>query len=564
MIYIIDSLSTPTAILSGLIVLFVLFLTIYHALLKKNNRKTLIWRVLCFVPLIACIVHSIVFNFGKQEIISLSYFATMYIVAILIAVWQIFCNKKILYRISVCVIIICSLVSYVYIPAGAMLPSNLHCYTYSSWTDSFISTVRAMEREYPLSDWKGIDYDALIEEFVPRVQEAEKSSDTTALGIVLNDYCNRFYDGHISLVPANSEIATNVNNILLGNDYGLSLITTDIGDVVAVQIEPDSEAELSGIHTGTKVTKWNGVPINEAKLSFDLPIKPPVAENEEPTRTMLLAGKGGDTAQVTFITDSGEEKTVTLNRIGDYMTRYTEAYSKFCNISADNENFSYKMISDTCGYLQINSESLKTFQVIYAVFTGHAPFIETQTNKILEELKSQGMTELIIDIRNNTGGHPEVSAAVASLFSKEDSVYSYDYSKDNSNAAKLHIKGNGKWADLPTVVLVNQNTISSGDGLADMLSSLPNVTLMGLTPSNCSYQSIGGTSYLAQGYFAITYPVYYCTDPDGTPKIDTDTSRVSRIPLEVEIPLDLNAVETIYASKQQDYELNFAMKWLKD
>lgn len=551
-------LKTPSALLALSIVLHCAFLWITHG--RINN---VLWRGLCFLPLLLCIIHAVAYNFGKQWIISLKWFWPMYLAALLMVLWQFTASSIVLRRITAGAILVLSIFDLMYIPESICL----HTYTTNSWTDSFVKAVQTIEKEYPLSDWKGIDYDALLEEFVPRVQEAERKQDVTELGIVLNDFTNRFYDGHVSLQPANSEIAIHVNNQLMGNDYGLSLISLDNGNVVAVCVEPDGEAAKQGIHVGTVITHWNDVPVQEAKDSYMLPIRPPVAENEEPTRTMLLAGQGDETVSVTFIDDDGQQKTVTLHRMGEYMTRFGKAYGQFAHQVEKDENFSYKMITDTCGYLRIHSEEINSFEQIYAAFAGKAPFIEKRVDKILEELQAQGMQMLIIDIRNNTGGDPKVSAAVASLFTED--TYTYAWSTlycttdgETPRGEPLIVYGNGKWKALPVVLLVNQNTVSAGDAMADMLSRLPNVTLMGMTPSNGSYQTTGGLVFLAEGYFAIYYPVWLDANQAGNPIIDTDTTRQTRIPLEVEIPLDEAAIETIYAEDEQDYELEYALQWL--
>ena len=119
----------------------------------------------------------------------------MYLAALLMVLWQFTGSRIVLYRIVAGAILVLSIFDLMYIPE----PIYLHTYTTNSWTDSFVKAVHNIEKEYPISDWKGIDYDALLEEFVPRVQEAERKQDVTELGIVLNDFTNRFYDGHVSL-----------------------------------------------------------------------------------------------------------------------------------------------------------------------------------------------------------------------------------------------------------------------------------------------------------------------------------------------------------------------------
>lgn len=554
------SLMTPSALLALAMVLLCVFLMVFH---KKIN--TTLWRVLCVVPLLLCVIHGLCYNFGKSWIYTLLLFGPMYLTALLMGLWQFTEGRVILCRVAAGVVLLASIINFVYIPTSSPTKTHLHCYTYQSWTDSFIKTVRTMEEEYPLSDWKGIDYDALLEEFVPRIQAAEREQDKVALGVALYDFSNRFYDGHIYLNLVDVNLAAEINNQLIGNDYGLSLISLDTGEVVAVAVEPGSAAETGGIHAGTVVTHWNGVAVQEAKYSFALPIRPPVAENEEPKRTMLLAGQGGETVTVTFLADDGQSKTVQLNRIGDYTARWNEAFNKFCHYEQE-KNFSYKMISDSCGYLHIKDEGLNALETAYAWITGQAPFITKRVDSILTELQAQGMQTLIIDIRNNTGGHPQVSAAVASLFMSDTATYTWEPadSKQGGSKASLVVTGNGKWKDLPVVVLVNQKTVSSGDLLAQMLADCDNVTLMGMNPSNGSCQTTGGICFLADGHFAIYYPTWLDLDANGQPLIDTDASRETRIPLDVKIPVDAAMIQAIFVDGGRDYELGFALQWLEN
>lgn len=561
---ILTHLITPSTLLALVIVLLFVALII-----TRGKIHMVLWRGLCFVPLLLCTIHLVYYNCGKQWVTGLIWFGPMYLLALLMVLWQFTGSRTNLYRIASVTILVLSICNLVYIPAGARLPNCLHTYTTHSWTDSFVKTVRTIEKEYPISDWKGMDYDVLLEEFVPQVQEAERKQDATELGIILNDFTNRFYDGHVYLVPANSDIGTQVNNKLIGNDYGLSLISLDNGNTVAVCVEPGGEAAQQGIHTGTVITHWNGVPVQEAKLSLMLPIRPPVAQNEEPIRTMLLAGQGGEMVTVTFLADDGQGRTVTLHRIGEYMGRFRSAYGQFAHQVEKDENFSWKMVSDTCGYLRIHSEELNAPESIYATFSGKAPFIEKRVDEMLTMLQAQGMQMLIIDIRNNSGGMPQVSAAVASLFTEDTYTHSWstmDYGADGETPRgdPWIVYGNGKWKDLPVVVLANQNTVSAGDEMADMLSRCPNVTLMGMTPTNGSFQATGGLVFLAEGYFSIYYPVWLDMDQNGKPVIDTDTTRQTRIPLEVEIPLDETAIETIYSEDSKDYELEYAIQWLSN
>ncbi len=554
---VLKSLTTPTSLLSIGMLLLCIILIVFRMKMPRIIR-----RVLCCVPLVLCIIHVLCYPLGQLWSYYFFWFGTMYLLAILMILWQFADGKVILWRVSSVAIILFAMVNFVYIPTNMPVKTHLHCYTRSSWTDSFVKTVRTMEKEYVLSDWKEIDYDALLDEFVPRIQEAEQKQDTIELGMILFDFTNRFYDGHIGIDCANSDFVMQLNNKLVGNDYGLSMIPLDDGNVIAVCIEPGGEAAQQGIHTGTLITHWNGIPIQEAKYSYMLPINPSVEQNEEPNRTILLAGQGEETVSVTFIADDGQSKTITLHRIGEYYDRYNSVYSRHQHMVAKDDNFSYKMVSDTCGYLRINAEDLRALQTAYAWIVGEAPFISTRMDEILTDLRSQGMESLVIDIRNNTGGHPQVSSAVAAMFTAESRTYTWYSDEKNTDKLASKVTGNGKWKDLPVVVLVNQNTVSAGDAMAQMLADCENVMLMGMTHTNCSCQNTGGICVLADGYYAILYPTFLEVDEKGNPNIDTDASRKPRIPLDVHIPLDAEAAEMMFTDDSYDHELEYAIKWL--
>ena len=555
---VLKSLTTPAALLSiGILVLCIVLIACH------NKISTSLWRGLCFVPLVLCIVHALCYPFGKQWLNQLIWFGPMYLLAVLLALWQFAEGKPILWRVAAVAVTVLAVVNFIYIPTSMPVKTHLHCYTRGSWADSFVKTLRTMQKEYPLSDWKGINYDALEAEFLPRVQAAERKNDEAELGVVLYDFTQQFHDGHIGLGVANNEIAAEVTKMLHGNDYGLSLITPDSGEVIAVNVEPGSEAEAAGIRTGTVITHWDGVPVQEAKQSFAMPFQPPVKENEEPARTMLLAGQGGERVSVTFLGEDAQPKTVQLSRIGNYQTRFDRTCNRFYHTGND-KNFSAKMVSDTCGYLLIHAEDLGALETAYAWITGKAPFISKRVDRILTELQAQGMESLIIDIRNNTGGHPQVSAAVAALFTGESRIYSRFSDGETAKEVSMAVTGNGKWKELPVVVLVNQNTVSAGDALALMLADCDNVTLMGMTHTNGSCQNTGGICVLAGGHYTIYYPAFLEVDATGDPFIDTDASRVSRIPLDVRIPLDAAAAEKMYTDESYDHELAYALNWLQE
>ena len=109
---ILDRITTPSSLLACGIMLFSAFLLISH-----NKLNHMLWRVLCFAPLLACVIHALVYNFRNQWVVGLMWFGLLYATAILIALWQFVDQKEVLYRIITGLSVVLSVSSFVYIPA---------------------------------------------------------------------------------------------------------------------------------------------------------------------------------------------------------------------------------------------------------------------------------------------------------------------------------------------------------------------------------------------------------------------------------------------------------------
>jgi C-terminal peptidase (prc) len=93
-----------------------------------------------------------------------------------------------------------------------------------------------------------------------------------------------------------------------------------------------------------------------------------------------------------------------------------------------------------------------------------------------EELKKEKIDGLVIDVRNNNGGHLTVAKEVASLFlNKDDIVYQLD-NKGNITKEKA---GNKKIIDIPVVVVVNGGTASAAEILTAALKENLNAEVVG-------------------------------------------------------------------------------------
>ena len=564
------TLKTPSSVFSLAILLYSVVLAIICPRLKKGGKK-LITVVLCLLPLIAALIHLAIYGLQAFWI-----FFYLYIEALIPLINLLPGRKKLPVAIKSVLSSLLALVVCVLFLFDLLGSPIVHNYTRMSYTQSFKKMLATMEKEYCLSSWKKIDYDGLLNEYLPRVEEAEKNNDESAYAAVVTEVTYRFYDYHV-YTALGDDIYDSVMNSLTGNDYGLSMMKLDDGTVVAIFVEDgngmlyDEPHDITklGIHNGTQIVAWDGKEINEAidaTECINSTIQFSVKSNEDFFRPAFLAGKGGETVDVTFIDDNGSEKHAQLNRIGDYSGRLSGVLIKFLHLHDYTPNFTTKMLDDKCGYLMVRSEHYSTFYDNLSVIrSGYYPeLVEFYAGKI-EELKAQGMEYLVIDIRNNGGGYDNVAGALASLFTDEKKYmcgFGYEDETGYHTTENNYIFPDGRYKDLPVVVLVNLTCGSAGDGMAKFLGDCDNVTLMGFTASAGVNQNNGGVMYLTKN-ISVYYPIALTLSSENVPLIDTDQTREGRIPLEAKIPMTKEFVlKTCDWNSEEDPQLDYAADYL--
>lgn len=440
-------------------------------------------------------------------------------------------------------------------------------YSELGWADSFSHMIDTMSESYISRNYKNIDFEGLKARFVPMIEEAEKNNDKKAFAKVLLEYQYEFHDSHIWFAK-NSHILNQAENELVGNDYGMSMYKISNGDTIAIMVEKDSQAEKIGIHNGTVIKKWNGIDIDEAMKDvrcLDYWYQFEVLENEELMRPIFLAGQGGETVEVSFIADDGSLKTARLDSMGSYKSRESEVLSRFYSSNRlSGENFSYKMINNDVGYLRITREHYKNEATDIATnIIGKYREVYEDTDRKLQELSDNGMKYLIIDLRNNGGGYEQIADAVASLFAdrKLTNICGVERKGKIIPITKFHTFDEGKWTDLPVAVLVNDAAVSSGDVLTHLLSQCSNVTVMGITSSSNSVQTVGGHCYLSEDMFEIYYPVVNSLD-ENNEMLEVTADRQAKVGFDLRIPVDYDAAMMIFSDSQEDYELDYAVDYL--
>ena len=268
-----------------------------------------------------------------------------------------------------------------------------------------------------------------------------------------------------------------------------------LGDDYTTYLDDESTAELfdslSGKYTGI------GVSINNNDKSI---VK--VYDNTPAKKAGILVGDIIIGLNNTDVTNMSATEVVNLIKNNkDTFTLKLQRGSEVVTVSLKNEtliapNTEYYMIEGTTtGYLY-----MQTFSNTLA----------EQVENALKDLEDQGMTSLIIDLRNNTGGYLTAATDVANIFlEKGKRIYSLDYQNEVTNFnddTKEH-------KEYKIVVLVNENTASASEILAAALKESYGATIVGET--SFGKGKVQQTMKLDDGSM-VKYTSAYWLTPSGT------------------------------------------------
>ena len=260
-------------------IIFLIYSVVIIGVSKKIINKK-IFNLLCMIPFIVSLIHFIIYTFGSAFLSILPFYLTIYIPAIIILFMPLVLKKKIVKKIyfslAIIVCFICSLLSI-----DSCKVAN---YTNKSLSDAYISLCDYLEENYVLSTWKKINYDKVKEEGLILIKEAEENNDIDKYYEALDNIVKLANDGHMGLSFYNTDYNYTIERIKEFNNYGLSLITLDSGETIAVNTLDNLE-----INDGDVITKWNNIPIKEAIDNVVLPLDGGTIENTRIQKTFYLA-----------------------------------------------------------------------------------------------------------------------------------------------------------------------------------------------------------------------------------------------------------------------------------
>lgn len=228
----------------------------------------------------------------------------------------------------------------------------------------------------------------------------------------------------------NKTDSTEFNETVNGEYDGIGItIISDNDEVKIVSVFDNSPAKKIGLKAGDKITA-----INDGKVAN---------KNTEQISKLI---KNSKKVKIKVIRDN-EEKEYTIKKG-----------------TVDIPSVTSKMIDkdNKIGYISISIFSSNTYK---------------EFNNALEKLEKNNMKALVIDVRNNPGGHLDQVSDIIDLFlNKNDVMYQI---KNNKKKKKVYATTNSK-RKYKIDVLINKNSASASEILAAALKESYNSSVVGV------------------------------------------------------------------------------------
>jgi C-terminal processing protease CtpA/Prc len=269
------------------------------------------------------------------------------------------------------------------------------------FTEAFDALVADLRLRYPFTDFKGIDWDALIEEFRPRIEAAEQDGDFNAYQIALMRFTVAIGDGHVAVDP-------NIEYLIdqYGGGLGLTLGETDDGQVIVTSVAPDSPAEGAGLAPGVEIVSWNGVSIDDALDQTDLLFASSSPHTTRLQQLILITrGESGEDVSFAYLDANGAEQAIDLEVVDD-LEGLIEALGG-TGFEAEMP-VTVEILPSGIGYIRVN-----TFYDDLILMT-HA------WEWAIQRLNDLEVEALIVDVRGNSGGNGGVALYFAGSFVEEE------------------------------------------------------------------------------------------------------------------------------------------------
>jgi C-terminal processing protease CtpA/Prc len=359
---------------------------------------------------------------------------------------------------------------------------------------AFDALFEKSSREYPFTEEKNIDWNALYVEFSQRVAAAGNDNDFYR---AIRDFTYAIPDGHVGL-------SFNADVFLEDQGGGFGLVLTELTDgrVIATQVLPGYPAANNGIEVGAELLTWNSMSIGDAIRQVQPYFGPFSTLHHERIE------------QVNYLTRMRPNQRVTVSFLNPGDINPTEvvmqAMIEYDSLFATIPSFGFDALE-----LPIEGEVLDESGLGYITiktFSDDYNLLARLWERYIENMIDNEIPGLIIDLRVNGGGNGALALDFVDYFFDEEIVLSQRLYY-NEISGEFEVRG------LPAriepgplhyegeiAVLVSPNCASACEGFAYAITQGGRSIVVGNYPTAGMYGEVGRGQYELPGGISMQFP----------------------------------------------------------
>lgn len=296
---------------------------------------------------------------------------------------------------------------------------------------------------------------------------------------------------------------TSFNQTVDGSYYGIGATISNVDSKnIIVDMFSDSPAEKSGLKVGDVIQKVGDVDVT----SYDIE-----------KLTSLIKGKKGTSVNVTVLRD---EKVVSVDVVRD-------------NIDIPSVTFkTFKSNNKLIGYISISTFAANTY---------------LQFNNKLKELEKNNIDCLIIDLRNNPGGHLNQVTSILSMFLPKNKVL---YQLETKGVKESIYSSTNTKRDYNVAVIINSDSASASEIMAACFKeSYKNSVIIG---ENSYGKGTVQRAYELKSGSSLKFTVQKWLTPNG--------NWINKVGVEPDVKVELDSNYWNNPSDDNDNQLQQAIK----
>ncbi|MBX3001288.1 MAG: PDZ domain-containing protein [Caldilineaceae bacterium] len=395
------------------------------------------------------------------------------------------------------------------------------------YDEAFNELVDILSREYAFTEYKGIDWEALREEFLPRFEEAAATNNQRAYRLALRDFAWSIPDGHI-----NAPIDITDFRQAAGGGIGIAIREVEDGRVIVNYLTEGSPAAEAGITLGTEILAINDTPIQEVIDNTRIWVTAST-DHFRRLQQMRYASRFpiGTEVSVTFIDGDRGEITAEMEAVAE-----PESFS-FSSFNRGRTGFELPVEYELLGSGYVHA---KIFS-----FSDNSLLTVQLWERMMRNLNESNVAGLIIDMRQNGGGSGFLADQMAAYFFDEPLVlgntarYSEERGEfyiDPEGEDRFYLPAEELRYHGPIAIIVGPNCLSACEFFSYAMTLQDRAAIVGHYPTG----GLGGSvkDLLMPGNERFRYTIGRALDPAGEIHVEgIGIAPTVRIPVTEEILL---------------------------